>query len=738
MLATELRQYQKGSIHGAAKFFYYKCLDYQDKIGDGFILCRGFTDFPHTEHHYDEYQREDNSEIVKIDLEQDTKLFELLQQAVGEILTDMSTLQKAQILAELTADRIGGVACEEEVADIYWSISRGQEGFVFLLGNLSVGQSIHRAVLFKFLSDSLGILVKIVQANSGTLVYLWEHDTEYTINLMERPGFIQGPVIQESGVVQSSSESSSGNLLGGSPRRLNPINYLRKKLQRVKSNDIPQSVPKYKNYFSDLDVESGFVLVGKNQTQKVDSTQKYNEIQKRGSSINESRRNSISSSCTLGAGIPGSQPESCQNTICGTSYDTQASDTDLRYMSQDGTQHSGKNFLGLDPVSFSHLVSKILRKDEATKTGDVRDSCVKQMQAESSCTDLRQTLEDDTVEYLQDCDHVWQFSNGFTTTNDWHYTNNQKLQDESSAVDLRQTLNDDTDFYETFQGFDLPWQFPEEVTAALECPAFNVQQLPGSNDHLIQTPNEVAATPYGYDSNDDKLQGSDMQFIQQELPMTNSDNHFATSSSAVAQTARSIFGSRYGKPGEWNSWIIPRNKIHILQRLGHGSYGKVSLGKRCDTYVAVKEMRDDDIRFAADENSQKRAKEKFEIDFNRETQILIQTAHENIVTFFGVDPDTKCIITEYVRHGSVYNLLHQRGGNQHLRNLIRNNLGVRLEILAQIARALKYLHEKQIWHLDLKTQNLLVGESYNRIHTKVCDFGLSRIKPLRSFNSQGS
>ena len=47
-------------------------------------------------------------------------------------------------------------------------------------------------------------------------------------------------------------------------------------------------------------------------------------------------------------------------------------------------------------------------------------------------------------------------------------------------------------------------------------------------------------------------------------------------------------------------------------------------------------------------------------------------------------------------------------------------------IVRQVLEAVSYLHERQIAHLDIKPQNILLTGSYPDCDTKLCDFGISR------------
>ena len=107
-------------------------------------------------------------------------------------------------------------------------------------------------------------------------------------------------------------------------------------------------------------------------------------------------------------------------------------------------------------------------------------------------------------------------------------------------------------------------------------------------------------------------------------------------------------------------------------------------------------------------------------DFIKEIEMLNQLRHPNIVLYMGVsfNPDqiqSFYMVTEFVSKGSLFDLLHKKKQVFEPRRII--SLG------KQIAIALRYLHSRQLFHCDLKTQNVLVSEDWT---VKLCDFGLSR------------
>jgi serine/threonine protein kinase len=99
--------------------------------------------------------------------------------------------------------------------------------------------------------------------------------------------------------------------------------------------------------------------------------------------------------------------------------------------------------------------------------------------------------------------------------------------------------------------------------------------------------------------------------------------------------------------------------------------------------------------------------------------MLAKYRHPNIVLLSGICsvPPNLAIVTEFVKSGSLYDLLHKR----------KVSLAVeeRRKIVKQILSAVNYLHQHSIVHRDIKSHNFLVDEN---CVVKLCDFGLARQK----------
>jgi serine/threonine protein kinase len=89
--------------------------------------------------------------------------------------------------------------------------------------------------------------------------------------------------------------------------------------------------------------------------------------------------------------------------------------------------------------------------------------------------------------------------------------------------------------------------------------------------------------------------------------------------------------------------------------------------------------------------------------------------HPNIVRFVGACEEPLCLVTEWVPLGSLHDLL------------IDSSIKITMKDVAKMALdtayGMRYLHEKNFIHRDLKSHNLLVDEEWK---IKVSDFGIAR------------
>ncbi len=171
-------------------------------------------------------------------------------------------------------------------------------------------------------------------------------------------------------------------------------------------------------------------------------------------------------------------------------------------------------------------------------------------------------------------------------------------------------------------------------------------------------------------------------------------------SPAAGTTSSAAANRRYGPAS-----IIDHNEITIYESIGVGNHGSVFRGKWKGMEVAIKKI------------SKQKMGEKAMLDFLSEACMLSELRHPNVITFIGACyPPNLCLVTEYVKQGSLQNIISDKK---------RMDWASKLKLLRGIAAGIRYLHAKNIVHRDIKPSNLLVENDWN---IKLADFGFARIK----------
>ncbi|KAL4573391.1 hypothetical protein LXL04_020194 [Taraxacum kok-saghyz] len=153
------------------------------------------------------------------------------------------------------------------------------------------------------------------------------------------------------------------------------------------------------------------------------------------------------------------------------------------------------------------------------------------------------------------------------------------------------------------------------------------------------------------------------------------------------------------------------NYFDSKKELGDGGFGTVYHGKLKDgREVAVKRLY---------ENNYKRVEQ-----FMNEVGILAHLRHRNLVSLYGCTTHHSrelLLVYEYIPNGTVADHLHGEKSSP-------GSLpwSTRINIATETASALVYLHASDVIHRDVKTNNILLDNSFS---VKVADFGLSRLFP---------
>ena len=178
--------------------------------------------------------------------------------------------------------------------------------------------------------------------------------------------------------------------------------------------------------------------------------------------------------------------------------------------------------------------------------------------------------------------------------------------------------------------------------------------------------------------------------------------------------------------------------LDIKDQIGDGGYGTVykAVWKTGHVFCAVKLLKArPNGESTSEEEQEEEGGEELgpRDDFERETALLRELHHPNLVVCYGVCPGgpgvPRCLVEELcltsldsVLHG------HQKGAAAGA--IQRSGVEIAparlLRMCMSIAAGLAYLHSRQIVHRDLKAGNVLLDQHKQ---LKICDFGISAFLP---------
>jgi len=147
----------------------------------------------------------------------------------------------------------------------------------------------------------------------------------------------------------------------------------------------------------------------------------------------------------------------------------------------------------------------------------------------------------------------------------------------------------------------------------------------------------------------------------------------------------------------------------IIDEIGEGGFGRVFKAQNTaleDRVVAIK------ILHGKHNSPEKRKR------FQQEAQILLRLNHQYILRFVDLLPyeHDLYLITEYAVRGSLRDRIDQSSSLLPAKEVD--------QILSQIGRALQYIHQQNIMHLDLKPANILFNAQGEAL---LADFGIAKI-----------
>ncbi|OHT11076.1 TKL family protein kinase [Tritrichomonas foetus] len=156
-------------------------------------------------------------------------------------------------------------------------------------------------------------------------------------------------------------------------------------------------------------------------------------------------------------------------------------------------------------------------------------------------------------------------------------------------------------------------------------------------------------------------------------------------------------------------YLVSLDDFEMQKEIGIGGYGRVFLARQKSNgkQVAIKEW--------IIENLTGRKL----LYFCREIEIFSKNDHPFLLPFIGFTATPPySIITEYMQNGSLHSMISDKKQNTVFSPDQKNMIAI------GIAGGMARLHEQNIIHRDLKSQNVLMDDN---LLPKVCDFGVSRI-----------
>ncbi|XP_045600714.1 serine/threonine-protein kinase Nek8 [Procambarus clarkii] len=158
------------------------------------------------------------------------------------------------------------------------------------------------------------------------------------------------------------------------------------------------------------------------------------------------------------------------------------------------------------------------------------------------------------------------------------------------------------------------------------------------------------------------------------------------------------------------------NNYETMQAIGRGAYGNVYLYRRLSDHkqVVIKKIPLESI-----------TKVECELTKN-EVRVLSMLQHPNIIEYYDnyLENNTMMIVMEYAPGGNLYDYLRSRGEGNFLQE---EDV---LHLFCQLVLGMQHIHESNILHRDIKSNNILLDRSHCIV--KIGDFGISKILSSKS------
>ena len=230
-----------------------------------------------------------------------------------------------------------------------------------------------------------------------------------------------------------------------------------------------------------------------------------------------------------------------------------------------------------------------------------------------------------------------------------------------------------------------------------------IKQLTQNNSKLIKKIFEPKIQ-------NEKVQLKNISLMNQNQTITQSSRSCVHDSYYYLRESQKI--SNYIKSYYMKNKAYPETNLNFYKYgrlIGQGAFGKVNLGLNVLTgrVVAIKSFNKTNLK----SNSENMRKILYE------TNLMKKLNHPNITKILELFDDKEyiLIIMEYINGGNLFSFLKKR------RKVSEKTAKF---LYRQIILGIKYMHNQNIVHRDIKLENILIDLNNN---IKICDFGIGRI-----------
>ena len=191
-----------------------------------------------------------------------------------------------------------------------------------------------------------------------------------------------------------------------------------------------------------------------------------------------------------------------------------------------------------------------------------------------------------------------------------------------------------------------------------------------------------------------------------DMTSSSSDSESSGGHKASHKRVKSL-GKAEGAEGEGHVIRTPFGTFIVGEKIGRGAFAQVykAFWKETEYYVAVKQF-----------DTSQMPEETVE-SVLMEVNLLGSLNHPNILRILGYhrDDESLYLMLEYAEEGSLLDLVKETNGlPEHLVAVY----------IAQVLKALAYLHSRGVIHRDLKAANILLTK---KGEVKLADFGVAAV-----------